>query len=618
MRRRLKPVLDDVKKYASSNKIEVTQLLGLLIHTINYPAAGEGSKAKAAIGLSLFKDDIPKRELSNDHGLSFLTKYKFGKRQYTELRLDLRPYLLLPSYNNIKLAKDILIPKKDILPSSLIGVKYYYKDAIINHFLRFFEGHPDFSASNYKVIIKDGCDGSGRHSIYNQEGNVKTYNMLLYMFVVLELYEIKLDSDKIQNKYELVYSELQPNSADKCRPIALIMGKEDNKTLGGFNPMIQEEILTIKEDGLCILIGDRAINLEIEFKTTMTDGKIKKLLTGRGGAYCIVSDCSKEDGNIAQRYIDGFPMQGVSIPELWNMFSLIEKSGKPLKRIPTKDRLGLTNKPLLMSTNVNYIPVLHAMLRVFDWCLKVIYHLRASLKSWIESKEDLNVLKITKKEVTDYIEKKTGISVDQPDPTSAGGSNTTGNTGRRILWNKVNRDILVECVPKNKQVSLQYIFRNLAIILRLISSDCKIKVEKLDLLCKDTATKILDEFNGEIQIPDTLHVLLGHACALVEENGGYGFKKLSEEPLESNNKFVRKFRENLARKTNQMENLTDIITRLWVKSDPIITSMKRELYCKLCAKFGDHTQKSSQCPQKIKYSPRQSDDAFFEQFIIMP
>ena len=89
--------------------------------------------------------------------------------------------------------------------------------------------------------------------------------------------------------------------------------------------MIQEKILTIKEDGLCILIGDRAINLEIEFKTTMTDGKILKLLTGRGGAYCIASDFYKEDGNIAQHYIDGFPMQGVSIPELWNMFSLIEK-----------------------------------------------------------------------------------------------------------------------------------------------------------------------------------------------------------------------------------------------------------------------------------------------------
>ena len=35
---------------------------------------------------------------------------------------------------------------------------------------------------------------------------------------------------------------------------------------------------------------------------------------------------------------------------------------KPIIIIIIIDRLGLTNKPLLMSTNVNYIPVLHAML----------------------------------------------------------------------------------------------------------------------------------------------------------------------------------------------------------------------------------------------------------------
>ena len=99
----------------------------------------------------------------------------------------------------------------------------------------------------------------------------------------------------------------------------------------------------------------------------------------------------------------------------------------------------------------------------------------------------------------------------------------------------------------------------------------------MDLICKDTAKTILIDFNGKIQIPNTLHVLLAHTCSLVEENGGYGFKKLSEEPLESNNKFVRKFRENLSRKTNQVENLTDVATRLWLKSDPIICSMSREL-----------------------------------------
>ena len=129
---------------------------------------------------------------------------------------------------------------------------------------------------------------------------------------------------------------------------------------------------------------------------------------------------------------------------------------------------------------------------------------------------------------------------------------------------------------------IKFIFRYLAIILRLASSDQKINVDKLDIMCKDTATMILNGFNGEIMIPNTLHVLLAHVCALIDANGGYGLKMLSEEPLESNNKYIRQFRENLARKTNQIENLTDVSTRFWIKSDPVVRSLKRELYCKLC------------------------------------
>ena len=82
----------------------------------------------------------------------------------------------------------------------------------------------------------------------------------------------------------------------------------------------------------------------------------------------------------------------------------------------------------------------------------------------------------------------------------------------------------------------------------------------------------------------------------MEANGGHGFKKLSEEPLESNNKLVRQFREHLAQKTSQIENLTDVSTRLWVKSDPFIRTLRRELYCRLCEKFCDHTIRSTQCP----------------------
>ena len=616
MRKRLKPIIDSVKQHALINDIEVTRLLGLLIHNINYSAEGEGSKAKAAIGLSLFKNDIPEREMSTDQALSLLTKYKFGKRQYTNMRLDLKPYLVLPTYNSVKITKDMLLPKIDSLPHSLVGVKYLYKNALLSHFSRFFKAHPEFNSPSYKALIKDGCDASGRHSIYNQHGNVNVHNIVSYMFVVLEIYEIKHNPNSSQNQYVLVYSEPLPNSSDASRPITLIMGKENNETLGELIPLIQSEISDIQEDGLCINIDSRVMNIEIEINSTMTDGKMKTLLTGRGGAYCIVSDCSRDDGNITQRYIDGFPIKGVSIPELWNIFSSIEKDGKVPKGIPTKDRIRLTNKPLLSSTNVDFLPVLHVLLRVFEWSLKVIYHRRAGLSSWIEHAKDRDILKETKKEVQYILEKKTGIKIDQPDPIGAGGNTNTGNVARRIIWNKENRDILAECAPKEDQQSLKSILRYLAIILRLASSDLKINTEKLDVICKDTATLILDGFHGEIMIPNTLHVLLAHVCGLVEANGGFGFKKLSEEPLESNHKYVRQFRENLARKTNQIENLTDVSTRLWVKSDPIVRSMKREIYCTLCEKFCDHTIRSSQCPQKILYSPRQSDDVFFNQFLI--
>ena len=135
------------------------------------------------------------------------------------------------------------------------------------------------------------------------------------------------------------------------------------------------------------------MNIEVEVKSSMTDGKMKNLLSGRGGAFCIASDCSREDANISQKYVDGFPMKGVSISELWSMFSSIEKDGKVPKRTPTKDRKGMTKKLLLTSTNIDFLQVLHAMLRVFDWSLKVVYHRHACLSTWTEYAKDKTILK---------------------------------------------------------------------------------------------------------------------------------------------------------------------------------------------------------------------------------
>ena len=99
---------------------------------------------------------MPEREMPTNKALSLLTNYKFGKRQYTNLRLDLKPYLLLPTYNNVKSCKDLLLPAIDILPQPLVGIKYLYKDALHSHFSRFFELHPEFMVvEDIQFIIKE-------------------------------------------------------------------------------------------------------------------------------------------------------------------------------------------------------------------------------------------------------------------------------------------------------------------------------------------------------------------------------------------------------------------------------------------------------------------------------
>ena len=170
----------------------------------------------------------------------------------------MKPYLLLPTHNNAKSCKDLLLPKIVILPQPLVGIKYLYKDSLCSHFSRFFIAHPGFNSGNYKAIIKDGCDGSGKHSVYNQHDNVDVHNIISYMFVLLEIRERKQNpADSSQSQYIHVYSDPFPNSPEACRPVTLIMGKEDDETLGEVIPKIQQEISDIQEDGyVSILIHE--------------------------------------------------------------------------------------------------------------------------------------------------------------------------------------------------------------------------------------------------------------------------------------------------------------------------------------------------------------------------
>ena len=72
----------------------------------------------------------------------------------------------------------------------------------------------------------------------------------------------------------------------------------------------------------------------------------------------------------------------------------------------------------------------------------------------------------------------------------------------------------------------------------------------------------------------TLHGLLHHSAELIAINDSWSIGELSEEALEANNKYIRRYLETLSRKTSSVDQLTDVHNGLLERSDPYIMTRK--------------------------------------------
>ena len=92
-----------------------------------------------------------------------------------------------------------------------------------------------------------------------------------------------------------------------------------------------------------------------------------------------------------------------------------------------------------------------------------------------------------------------------------------------------------------------------------------------------------------------MHRVLAHSEEILQEfNHGRGLKSLSEEGTEACNKLLRKYRENLARKSPFEDNVVDIFVRLASESDPILNQFRTNLFCERCGEHG-HTRRAKCC-----------------------
>ena len=140
------------------------------------------------------------------------------------------------------------------------------------------------------------------------------------------------------------------------------------------------------------------------------------------------------------------------------------------------------------------------------------------------------------------------------------------------------------CLCGNKiQRNNKKVTPKLSVLLRVVSSTSN--CEELNKLTIETGLIIARELKW-VDINFTVHGLLHHSVELIVLNGGWSIGTLSEEALESNNKFIRRYLERFSRKISPVQQLADAISRLLESSDPEILHLqqiiKKRVTCRIC------------------------------------
>ncbi len=110
-------------------------------------------------------------------------------------------------------------------------------------------------------------------------------------------------------------------------------------------------------------------------------------------------------------------------------------------------------------------------------------------------------------------------------------------------------------------------------ILVALSCTQDICPDKLKVVCYNLFTKLTNRYYWH-KIPQAIHKMIFHSHQVIRYNnlplGCY-----SEEAQEASNKLLKSYREHYTRKSSRLITNYDLIVKLLVNSDPIITNMQR-------------------------------------------
>ena len=127
--------------------------------------------------------------------------------------------------------------------------------------------------------------------------------MILYMFTSLKL---------TTGDGRVIWSEQSPCSPYATRPLMIFLGKE---ILENVKIVMNIQIERQNIEHFCVHIDDNQYPILLDGHFTMIDGKMRKLVSGLGGAWCLLCTSNRSEAsgfcpeNGLERVKEGFPIK---------------------------------------------------------------------------------------------------------------------------------------------------------------------------------------------------------------------------------------------------------------------------------------------------------------------
>lgn len=171
-----------------------------------------------------------------------------------------------------------------------------------------------------------------------------------------------------------------------------------------------------------------------------------------------------------------------------------------------------------------------------------------------------------------------GLILDTP--KQGFGNTNDGNTARRFFDYP---EITSSITGVNKEI-----IENFKIILNVIACTLPINGDKFGIFARTTEEQ-LETFYPWRKLTPTVHKVLRHGKHIILCNI-LPIGELSEEAQESKNKEYKYFRYHNTRKTSRLDQNKDLLSKLLISSDPLISSFRHVMTKK---------EKLKQFPEKM-------------------